>query len=169
MTNNTTQISVSAKITVNSSVGAFQSVDGLKRWMSACLNCNPNHATVGIEIEQENLCASDDPAYQAQIAGLMAMTATLNASARQEKADALYQNYDFGEDVVVTAAEKWSHTRDYCQWMRVVYVESKAVQGSQKLYFSANLGVSGDYGPLACAIDARGNIWGTQKAPESNR
>lgn len=157
--NTMSQITVSAKITVNSSLGAFQSVDDVKRWMLACLNCNTNHATVGIEIDQENLCASDDPAFKAQIAGLQEMTAVLNASARQDAAETLFQNFDFGEEVEVADADGWEHTTPGNLWTRKVYVESDDGEASVMLTFTVDF--SNNASPTAYAIDSNGNIWGT--------
>lgn len=52
----------------------FKSLDQAVEWMKACLNCNINHA----KVEIEPLCASDDPAFQAQISALKEMNAINN-------------------------------------------------------------------------------------------
>lgn len=161
--NTMSQITVSAKITVTTKdQGAFQSNDDLKRWMLSCLNCNTNHATVDIEIQKENaLCASDDPAFKAQIADLKAMTKVLNASARYDEAARIYQNYNFGDGVEVSDHSGWEVATDDDVWTREVYVEGDDGQASVRLTFTIRFGKNA--APESYAIDSKGNIWGTQK------
>lgn len=63
------------------------------------------------------LCACDDPAFKAQIAGLQAMTATLNNSARHCEADSIYQNYCFGDGVQVAGQDGWEYTTPGDVWL----------------------------------------------------
>lgn len=107
------------------------------------------------------LCACDDPAFKAQIAGLQAMTATLNNSARHCEADSIYQNYCFGDGVQVAGQDGWEYTTPGDVWTRKVYVETEDSEASQKLNFTIRFG-TGD-APEAYAIDSKGNIWGTQE------
>ena len=79
MNNEPQTITVTAKIIVKTPAGAapedrFKNQADAVEWMKACLNCNTNHASVEIE----PLCASDDPAFMAQISALKDVTATLN-------------------------------------------------------------------------------------------
>lgn len=78
-------ITVIAKLIVTTPAGAafenrFKNQADTVEWMKACLNCNANHAKVDIE----PLCASDDPAFQAQISALKEVTDTLNTGLRSE-------------------------------------------------------------------------------------
>ncbi|ACY33264.1 hypothetical protein CtCNB1_2518 [Comamonas thiooxydans] len=78
-------ITVIAKLIVTTPAGAafenrFKNQADTVEWMKACLNCNANHAKVDIE----PLCASDDPAFQAQISALKEVTDTLNTGLGSE-------------------------------------------------------------------------------------